>query len=347
MVGCFWSCNLKNGDDSFYLEKDTKAVAERVKIDTVGFYEDFIYAKNFWVYQDSILVVHNRNYEDGYFLEFYELSENRLITKLFRYGNGPNELLSANVDLNKNELIVNDFVKGQVVFVDIDSLLQGFPVKEPIKHYVFGAPTAVRYKDDCLLLENPDCFQDEKLRIDNKESRFIVACGDFMYEPTEDYRYFVRNVAVDGRIITNYKKNRIFHASMHEPLLQMYDTDLNLLKKIKGPDNLPPDYRVVGNTGGREEVVFKKGHIPFTYLNFCANEEFFCLAYMGDYLLDNTNIEDYPFWIFKFDWDGNIVDSYTLGRYVSSISLSADGQTMYATVFSDEKNPFLIKFAIK
>jgi hypothetical protein len=70
---------------------------------------------------------------------------------------------------------------------------------------------------------------------------------------------------------------------------------------------------------------------------------------MGDYCdrTKNKNMEDYPSWVFKFDWDGNFTDSYYLGQYVSTISLSADGKSFYATAISQEKNPFLIKFSIK
>jgi hypothetical protein len=97
------------------------------------------------------------------------------------------------------------------------------------------------------------------------------------------------------------------------------------------------------------EILFKKGYIPYTYLSFCTDKDFFYLTYMGDYLdlTKNKNMEDYPLWVFKFDWDGNFIDTYYLGQYVSAISLSADGKSFYATAISSEKNPFLIKFSIK
>jgi hypothetical protein len=119
-----YSCTSDKSNDGFYLDKSIKSNAKSLQTDTVGFFEELIYARNFFVYQDSILIVHNRKYEDVYFLEVYDLRSEKLLAQLFRWGNGPNEMLSARIDLNGNILTVNDYVKAQVAFVNMDSILQ-------------------------------------------------------------------------------------------------------------------------------------------------------------------------------------------------------------------------------
>ncbi len=342
------SCTRNKSIDIFFLDKRVKLDAKVLSVDTIGFFEDLIYAKNFWVYQDSILIVENRKYADVCFLELYNLKHNNILKRMFRLGNGPNELLSANFYLNKNILTVIDVIKDQAVFVNIDSVLQSPSYRAAPMRYFPHSPVAVQYKRNQLLVENPYCFKDEKLGIDYKEPRFIVYDKNSIYIDKNNYEYYTWNVTTSGQLITNYQKNRIVYGGLHLPIIEIYDTDLKLLKKIQGPDNLLPDYRITGGEDESNEILFKKDYIPYSYLSFCASNDFFYLVYMGDYyLVEKKEIEDYPLWIFQFDWNGNFIDSYLIGRYVSNISLSADGKSFYATVLDDEKTPFLIKLSIK
>lgn len=346
-IGVLCSCS-QDKTDNFYLAKEIKTNAKILQIDTIGFFEDLIYASDFFVYQDSVLIVQNRKHDGVYFLEFYHLKQQKLIAQLFRLGNGPNEMLSAKLSINLNMLTVVDFVKDQVAFVNIDSVLQNSSYRAAPKRYYIHSPTVALYKENQYLIANPHCFKDDKLGIDNKTHRFIVNDAKNSYVEKREYEYYTWNVAVNGNIITNYQHNRIVFISLHAPAIEIYDDNLTLLKQVHAPDKLPPNYRIV-NDFDANEILFKKGYIPFTYLNYCVDKDFFYLTYMGDYrdLTKNKMEEDYPLWIFKFDWDVNFIDSYYIGQYVSTISLSADGQSFYATAISKEKNPFLIKFSTK
>jgi len=348
VVGYAWGCTSTHNNNFFSLEKSVKTNAKSLPIDTIGFFEELIYARDFWTYQDSILIIRNRKQTDGYFLELYNLKREKIVSKLFRLGNGPEEMLSAKIEINGNMLTANDYVKNQVAFLNIDSILQHPEYKATIVRHYTQSPTVVQYKENQLLIENPYYFRDDKLGIDNKAPRFIIADKKIPHVENKKYKYYTRNVSVDGCVITNYQRNRIIYAESHIPKIEIYDTDLNLIKLIEGPDVLPPDYRIV-NDFDQNEVLFKKGYIPYTYLSYCTDKNFFYLTYMGDYLDvgQNKNMEDYPMWVFKFDWEGCFIDSYYIGRYVSSISISSDGDHLYATAISEEKNPFLIKLPIK
>jgi hypothetical protein len=337
-----YGCTSNNDNNNiFILDKNIKSNAQALQADTIGFFEDLIYAKYFFVYQDSILIVQNQKYEDVYFLEFYDLKQQQLLAKLYRLGNGPNELLSAVVSINGNILTVSDYVKNQVAFVNIDSVLKNPAyTSAPIRYYT-DSPNVAIYNNNQLLIGNPNCFKDDKLGIDQKAPRFIVTDQGTPYIEEKEYQYYTRNVACGGLLITKYEKDRIFYANMHRTQIEIYNNDLNLLKLISGPDKLPAKYVVEDN-----EVSFKT-YAPFSYLNFCTSLDYFYLTYMGDNLAREGSMYDYPLWIFQFDWDGNFVNSYYIGRYVSSISLSADGESFYATAMSEEEIPFLIKLSIK
>lgn len=351
ITGCsilYCSCTLDKNKDEFFLDKKIKSDAKILHIDTISFFKDLIYARDFLVYQDSILIVRNRKYTDVYFLELYNLKQNCLLKQMFRLGNGPNELLSANFYLNKNTLTIIDVIQDKAVFVNIDSVLQNPSYKvSPIRYFPYS-PIAVQYKENQLLVENPNCFKDKKLGIDYKAPRFIIHNINDIYTDKNNYPYYTWNVTTSGQLITNYHKNRIIYGEANLPIVEIYDTNLNLLKKIQGPDNLQPNYRIISNEDGPNEILFKKGYIPYSYLSFCTGDNFFYLIYMGDYyLVGKKELEEYPLWIFQFDWDGNFKDSYSIGRFVSNISISADENSFYATAISEDKTPFLIKLSKK
>jgi len=335
-------CSRKQADNIVALDLKIKSEAKSVKIDTVGFFENLIYARRFFVYQDSVLIVQNRKH-DGYFVEIYNLKDEQLLSEFFRLGNGPVEMLSANATLQDNILTVNDYEKNQVAFLNIDSVLHNSQYSTKIIRHYCNAPTVVRYTSDSLLFENPNCFKNKELRIDQKAPRFITTSEKVPYVENISYTYYTRNVATDGNIIQNFTKDRIIYAAFHEPNIEIYTKNLTLIKQIKGPDKLPIQYVIEeANT-----VTFHK-KIPYTYMNFSANADFVYLTYIGDFLVPSQHqkMEDLHSWIFKFDWDGNFIESYNSARYLASISLSKDGKSLYATAINEEGNPYLIKISL-
>lgn len=308
--------------------------------DSVPLFDASIYAQKFLVYQDSIVIVKNRRYEDQYFIEFYNMHTNNLIKKLYRLGNGPDEILSASIYLNGNILTVNDYQKYQVAFINVDSVLQNKLYSANLIRHYYPSPSVVEYNENELLIENPYCFKDDELRIDNKAPRFVITKKSVPYVEKNKYDYYTRNVACDGNIITNHSKNKIFYADFRNSILEIYDYDLNLQKKIIGPEILKPEYTIVEN-----KVIFKK-KAPYGYMNYCTDDDYIYLIYFGalcDYSKDE-NEKDFPTWIFQFNWEGEFVKSYSAGRYISTISIDKDGG-FYCTAYDKEYNPLLIKLS--
>jgi hypothetical protein len=303
-------------------------------------FEELIYAKSFFVYQDSVLIVENNRYSGVFFIEFYDIRYGTLLAKLFSLGNGPNEMLGTRVTIQDNIMTVNDFRKDQVAFVNIDSVLHSTSyLPQVIRHYS-DSPTAVRYKEGLILMENPNCFKNKELGIDQKAPRFIVTQDKQPYIESNIYQYYTFNVA-QGEILISNVYNRIIYADGNLPILEIYDYDRNLIKTVSGPDKLDVKYVVRDN-----EVIFSK-KIPYTYLHFCTKNEYIYFTYIGDFLVPRKNREeDLPCYLFKFDWEGNIVDSYYVGRYITTVSVSSDGKSIYATAFNKENNPFLIKLQL-
>lgn len=318
--------------------------SERVmRTDTISCVDTLIYAKEFFVYNDSVLIVVNHDkYRDGHFLEFYTLPSMKQITRLYQRGHGPNEILGANADFDKNKLIIRDFYKSQMVVVYIDSVLANPNYLAQLVSYPPGSlANAVPYKGR-LLSGNPYSFVDKNAGIVQEAPRFIVTDTGNSYEEKNTYKYFTWNVT-GGHIIANETKDRIAYADSNMSFVEIYDMDLNLLRTITGPVDLPTQYAIHGMEGStQQEVVFKRA-IPYAYIDYCTDDDYFYLTYVGDMSGNGKTVEDLGFHIFKFDWDGNFIDSYPVSSYVRSISKSQKDNALYITTLSHEGVPVLIK----
>jgi len=322
------------------LPRNVKEKSEVLLSDTIRFEKDFELAKEFFVYNDSVLIVLNRKYENTNFIEIYELKNLKLIGSFFRLGSGPDEMLSALAVLNENLLIVSDYVKNAIGVVNIDSVLNNPTYRvTPYRHYLESPSIVPFFEGNKLVAENSKSFKDEDLGVDTKLPRLLLIDKHARFIDTQKTEYYTRNVTCDGDIITNKKTKRIVYSYMCKPLLEFYDENLNLIKSIKGPDKLPAKYRIEN-----KEIIFD-GVVPYTYLNFCSNNNNFWVTYIGDYLTNGKRMEDFPIWIFEFDWNGNFIKSYNAKQYISSISISKSSDLFYATGYDSDKSPILLKLS--
>lgn len=59
---------------------------------------------------------------------------------------------------------------------------------------------------------------------------------------------------------------------------------------------------------------------------------------------EGKTLEDTDTYILKFDWDGNFIDSYYIGYYVKSMSLSNDGRFLYTFGSDNNGNDIFYKY---
>lgn len=312
--------------------------ASTMVVDTIFSADKYVQADAFFVYEDSILVILNKRATNTFLLEFRDLVTGNLIRKCFRYGNGPDEMLSIIASLNGNILTVNDYVKKQVAIIDMDSVKGKAYKVHPLQHRT-SSPFAVWYKEN-FVLENPYCFREKESKFYQEAPRFIVTNGKEMYKEQEKYKYYTWNVSCSGQIIVDSSKNRVVYASFLQPVIEIYDDKLTLLKSLRGPVEQATKY-VVDEEEGLSEVLVK-GEIPYNYLGYCTDTSSFYVTYSGA-MDENGEVEKYPVYILQFDWDGNLKKCMSVGRYVSNISKSQEKSTFYGTALNKDNNPFLIK----
>ncbi len=324
------------------LPSSIKTAAVSLEATQVVSGDDYIAAKKMWAYKDSILVVLNKPVKGGYFLELANLYTKEKYGSFIHYGNGPAEMLNVNAVLNSGRMLVRDFAKYQIARFDIDSALTDKSyICDPVSFSNnAGSPFVNFLDDDRLIMLNPYYFENPKMKISNGESRFIVgdAGSKFTLLTEGSKKYYSYNVE-QGDIIVSNEKDRVIYASLFTPRVEIYDYQLNPLKLLTGPDDMNIKYAI---EDGR--VYFYD--IPYAYMGSAVAEDGFYLLYIGEFLGD----EDYQrmqSYIFKFDWDGNILKSYHYGQYLNSISLSAEDDVFYCSGHDENGSNVLFKLTKK
>lgn len=325
------------------LSSDVKEKAVALKAEKVIESDEFIPAKEMFVYRDSILVVVNKPISGGWLLELYNLNAKSSLGKFVRKGNGPKEMLKVMAHVNKNKLILHDYIKRRVLSFDLDSAIldKSYSYGTPVSFCKnAGSPFVTFFDDSRLIMLNPYYLENDKLGISNGEPRFLVNDIGSQAVLLRSGERKPRSYNIEqGFIFPDKSHNKVIFASSYYPEIEMYDYELKPLKKITGPDDLKIDYRVSGNN-----VVFSKV-VPYAYQSYAMVSDGFYLLYIGGYYTSSRKYKDMQSWIFKFDWEGNFIKSYHFDQFLGSLSVSSDEETFYGRGFDEDGNVTLWKLS--
>ena len=95
---------------------------------------------------------------------------------------------------------------------------------------------------------------------------------------------------------------------------------MNAGKTLNKPKHV---YAAINNN-----VAFKD-KIPYAYKSFCIDGDAFYISYVGDYMVNGDETKDFGSYIFKFDFDGNLLESYHSPVYIGRLSKISGKDTFY------------------
>jgi len=339
------SCSSNKDSSVHFINKDFRKEAKLVKGELVRFEEELIYANRYFVY-DTLLIVRNNLKSETEIVEFRNLHTGKLLKSIFAKGEGPDELLSAQLYLSDNILTVKDIMRDRVSFVNIDSLMLSNHYKPVWHNYNSDYHVLDELNDSCMVMLNSYKYRNDKLGINIDAPRLEVAKkGDnsTRWLPT-DFKYYPFNVT-NGYIAVSRTHGKIMYACFGSPIMELYDNRLNLLKEIRIPDDYEKDLDNIRikDDGSLVYRIFR----PMASVCCRVVGDYFYTLYNG-YAHDvrsfdpekNQDPKYFPL-IMKFDMDGNFVKSYKTDRYLFELSLSKDGKTAY-TVGLDENGEFAL-----
>lgn len=345
-LGSLYSCN-RGGPEQF---PEVIKLDESVLIDAIPMHGsivvdsyNFVNASDFYIYADSILVCVNNQSSTGYFVELYNLNTHSTIASYVRTGNGPGEMLLASSSMSGSDLVLRDFAKHNLLTINVEKAICDKDYKLPqfVYYGELGSSEVAELDSNRLVMLNPYFFYDKSHNIDNAQPRFLVwnVANQEIEGGVDRSGYFAYNVN-QARFAINKESDRLILASDELSELGVYDLKLNPIRQVVGPLDLPVRYYI---DESRRSVCFHK-NIPYTYRSVAPTDDYVYLSYVGEY--NEFEVETrkrIKTTVLKFDWDGNFISSFGLGRYISTISIGSD-ETIYGEGYDDDGAIVLWKF---
>lgn len=340
------SCSEKTKDNvaSVTLDEHILSDSHPLKADSVWYPADSIYAKRFYVYADTILIVENQK-AAGNFLNIYNMHNRQLIAKLLPFGEGPGELLFAQMNYDGNSMRVMDYINRRLCNVDIDRVVKDKDYKPdllPLSQSYIITSSPVSYGDS-ILYANPFHYVNRQANIDQQPPRLIASTIENPEpEMPMDFDYMTFNVG-QGFLGANAHSGNIFFASNETSTIEFYTPDLKLVKRVMGPVSLPEaKLSISAGEEGKRDVCYKGMLQPEAYRGFTSTADKLFFLYTGKEVPLN-NPKNFRSYILCFDWEGNFQKSYSAPARVYALSTSATADTFYATIMDKEGNPKLVK----
>jgi hypothetical protein len=338
---CFYGCRDRLDAEwpkITVLDHEIKNNAKLLKAEIIEASHDYVSAISFFAYNDSIMIISNKESNDVYFVEFCNLNSNTITNRFIRMGNGPGEMLGTELYIRQNVLTVRDPVKCQVAEINIDSALYypDYRIARFVKYdNSIVTSCAMFFGANEIIMTNPDRFKDDELNICYDEPRFITTkIGETTAQKPNDHRYSTDMVS-RGIIAYNNDKSKVIFASYDLDEIELYDGMFNPVMLIKGPDHLKSTYAFIDN------MIIGKSPFPLSYRNVYSEAQYFYLSYVGEYDTPDSKWWEHDSYIFKFDWDGNFIESFHVPKYINTITKSPDGDIFYGSSFDEDGTPVL------
>ena len=314
--------------------------------------------------KDSILIIENPYDPAMDYLHFYNVNTFEYLGSTGRKGRGPGEFMSAAIIpgmTGSNDLHVYDGHAKRFHFLNQDSILNS-PTYASYKSVMtvkalpeiklvaeVGMRIAAQISDSTFLAIFFPAF-DERFAVVNSAMEVVFSFGDF---PNMENRGVDQNTFAltyqsmfyqKGNVAVNHTNHRMVLTHLYMDLIEIYDYHTGeKIANIIGPDqNYPPEYEVVnwgGITGARPCKDCKMGY-PMAAV---SHEYIYALYPDKPYYSKPMGTKSR--YIYQFDWDGNPVRKYDLGRSVDTICLDQRNKKFF--VFDTLAEDPLIVYTIE
>lgn len=301
-------------------------------------------AKNYYVYNDSIFILHCYEYEGCSLLRFFDNSYNS-IKDICRYGNGYGEWLDLDITINGEHLFINDMLKSQLLDINLDNnIIDNENDKSIIKYNVKWLTAVVPYGIESVIAANPYYLHDSNNKIYQGKQRLIVANRDYVYP---NFTYDVWNVTQRQKLLKNINKEEYIYVNPIQSCIEIYDSCLINIKTIKGPRALKSEFSIRQNAETNQKIVSYGPLVIGSYVGGCLHQDNLYLLYVGERWSDDIERNQNPTYVLKFDSNYELTKAYKYSGALYSISKGKDEDVFYATAYDGVDDCKLIKLSTK
>lgn len=326
------SCFGSQNNNVTTINSSQKKEAKKLVLEEVPTKDRLEYARRCFVF-DSILVVQNYSNSNKHLFEFVNMNTMNVVKKAITRGNGPDELIEVIARNSGKYLHIDGYMNHKYAKIDVASYINDEDGKIDYLDYKFSAQGIDLLDKNHFLVVNPYRFINKKLKINQSEPRFLILEGDEIIKQDNLLSAISINT---GGIMINYNNQRISYYLKDLPEIEIYDFNLNLIRTVKGPDKITPQYSINNST------ITYLSNKPISYKYACFDDSYMYLVYEGrfikseDIIKNGGKAEKTDTWIFKIDWEGNFKDCFLVSKDkdIKSISI-APGGVLYLCCESD------------
>ena len=297
----------------------------------------------FLFHHDSLLFVCNSGTSN--IIHLYNLHNGQKAGEIIGNGDGPNELRSVlNLDFMSN----GDFYAFDIITQQIKTFHLTANDSITVESTASFHPEVPPISEPVILHNNHVAAMTVQLSPLGRFYEFDSS-GKFLGEKG-NYPSYDREIPLTATAdlyrahsaIRTGKRDRFLLAYRYADLIEIYDDQLNSIKRIQGPHVFLPDFNLKSRGDGNMyfQPSMKKTKLAFSSVD--SNEDYILLLYQGG-TFKEEGIEGIHYsYMVLMDWEGNPVKYYKLNRSISTFCVDWSGKIIYGL---DQKNePEVVKF---
>ncbi len=294
-----------------------------------------------YVYKDSTIIqISISEPENGKkHLNIYKIGNSEPIRSLFTHGRFDSDFLTSMPFIYSDTLVIQDIIREQIAVLSIPELISSPEYTPTIVESNICTNSILPYRGKFLYL-SPYWMNNPPDKYKNEIGDKFLLTDDEFNEIGEIKRLETLSVT-RGMFAVNHKKDRILFFDNYMDIIEIYDYNLHLIKKVVGPDNIQPEYEIGDCNNSLVANIIKNGYDTYLMGTISSNKDYVFATYKG-------KSED-RIYIFKFDWNGNFIKSYftQLGKEVISASVSDNCKYLYLSIINQDRSISLIKYDIQ
>ena len=326
MTILFTSChNSEKFENASLFSFEDFIITTKLHATTIEF-EEIIMRPLFFIKSDSLLIV--QNIRSNNMLYVFNINSRKKVGEFISFGSGPNDLLTIkNIQLAGSDLYITDNQKKTINnynIADFHSLTSGM---NPIKKVMIDD-----YFTNLAYLK--DGYVATAINADNRRLTFYNSKGEKAFSAGEypnfgkELTIFEKTESFTSAMTVCPKYERIYLFGMNTDLIEIYDFQGILIKRIHGPEQIFPHVREIATEDGFVRVSPQNPKYAF-FSPVVLDDEVY-VSYSGNH---KTQYEEVPTiqQIFVFDLDCNPLRRYELSKPIISFTVDPETKNIFAT----------------
>lgn len=318
-------------------EQKQHLTSRLIELDSLVFPERILQS----AFHDLLFIVDDYG---GNLLSIYDLSERKLLHRIIKKGQGPNELLDINgIQLinNHKTLVISSKLQKSSHFYRLQDILTNDNPRPyhsvKLKSDFVSNPQVVHNNQIIDLKWNYQGEEPFRFNVYDRNGSKVDVKGSFpeFSKQVLDRQTYEAYFSLIG--LNNY---RIVLAHFHTDLLEIYNENLELVTRIHGPDQFFPAI-TSRKVGDNELVVPAKGSRNGFAGKPILTEEAIYVLYDGK---EKTKSGYHQQTLFSFDLNGKPIKHFTLDRPIFGFDI--DEQEMILYGISHEEEGMLIQYQL-